>query len=79
MRNRMRRSRQLGLAVEHPALHLGSAAHRVDDARKLREQAVAGGLDDTAPMFRDLGVDQLPTMRLQPFERALLVRTIRRE
>jgi len=30
-------------------------------------------------MFRDLGVDQLPTMRLQPFERALLVRTIRRE
>ena len=79
MRNRMRRSQAARARGRASRAAPGSAAHRVDDARKLREQAVAGGLDDTAPMFRDLGVDQLPTMRLQPFERALLVRTIRRE
>jgi hypothetical protein len=34
----------LGLAVEHRALHLRGAAHRIDDAGKFRQQPVAGGL-----------------------------------
>ena len=33
---------QIGLAVEHAALHLGGTAHRVDDAGELRQYAVAG-------------------------------------
>ena len=64
---------QSRLAVEHPALHLGGAAYRVDDARKFREQTVAGRLDDPAPVLGDLRIDQLPAVRLEAFERALLV------
>ncbi len=29
---------RLGLAVDHPALHLGGATHRVDDAREFHQQ-----------------------------------------
>jgi hypothetical protein len=65
---------RLGLAVDHPALHLGSAAHRVDDARKFNQQAVAGGLDDAALVLLDLRIDQLPANRLQAFVRGFLVR-----
>ena len=46
----------LGFAVEHAALHLGRTAHRIDDARKLHEQAVAGGFDDAAAVLLDLRV-----------------------
>ena len=55
----------LHFAVEHAALHLNGAAHRVDDARKLCKQPITGGLDDTAAMPLDLRVDQLPSMRLE--------------
>jgi hypothetical protein len=47
-------------------------AHCVDDARKFRQQAVAGGLDDAAVMLGDLRIDELPAMRLEALERALL-------
>jgi hypothetical protein len=71
----MRRSLlTLGLAVDHPALHFGGTAHRVDDARKLHQQAVTGGLDDAAPVLPNLRIDQLPAMRVEAFERTLLVR-----
>ena len=49
----------IGLAVDHPALHLDGAAHRVDDAGEFRQQAVAGVLDDAAAMLLDLRIDQL--------------------
>jgi hypothetical protein len=52
-----------------------STAHRVDDAWKLDEQPVAGGLDDAAPMLLDLGIPQLAADRLQRSERAFLVGT----
>jgi hypothetical protein len=65
---------QFGLAVDHSALHLGSAAHRVDDTGEFREQAVAGVLDDVAPVLLDLRIDQLPEVRLEAFVRTLLVR-----
>src|SRR6266699_2301032 len=54
----------LRLAVDHPALHLGGAPHRVDDAGKFREQAVAGGLDDAALVLPDLRIEQLAPDRL---------------
>ena len=63
-----------GVAVDHRALQLDGAAHRVDDAREFHQHAVAGGLDDAAAVLPDLRVDELAAMRLEPFERALLVR-----
>jgi hypothetical protein len=51
-----------------------SAAQRIDDAGEFCQQAVAGGLDDAAMMLGDLRVDQLPSQRLETFERAFLVR-----
>ncbi len=64
----------IGLAVDHRPLHLGGTAHRVDDAREFRQQAVAGVLDDAAPMLADLRVDELAEMRLEALVRAFLVR-----
>jgi hypothetical protein len=46
---------------------------------KLREKAVAGILDGTAPVFPDLRFNQLLEMCLQAFVRALLVRSHSRE
>ena len=38
-------------------LHLDGAAQRVDDARKIRQQAVACGADDPSAMGRDQRID----------------------
>jgi hypothetical protein len=65
---------QLRIAVNHPTLHFGGAAYRVDDAGEFREHAVAGVLDNAALVFPDLRIDQLPEMRLEAFVRPFLVR-----
>ena len=67
--------RHVGVALGHRPLDLDGAAHRIDDAGKLDEQPVAGGLDDAAPMLLDLGIRQLAPDRLQRGERAFLVGT----
>ena len=64
----------LGLAIDHPPLHLGGTAHRINDAREFREQTVAGVLDDAAPVLKDLRIYQLPEMRPEAFVGAFLVR-----
>ena len=64
----------LGLAVGHPSLDFESTSDGVNDARKLGQEAIAGILYDPAPVLRDLRVDQLPEMGLQPLMRALFVR-----
>jgi len=69
----------LRLAVDHPALNLGSAAQRIDDAGEFHEQTVAGGLDDAAPVLLDLWIDQLPAMRLEAFMLPSSSTPIRRE
>ena len=65
--------RHSGVALSHSALHLGGTGDGVHDARKLREHAVTGQLDDAALMFRDLRVDQLVAMDFQRSERTGLV------
>ncbi len=40
--------RDAGVPLGHRLLHRDRAAHRIDDAGKLYQQAVAGGLDDAA-------------------------------
>ena len=62
-----------GLAVGHPALDLHGAADGIHDTRKLREQAVAGVLHSTAPVLRDLRLDQPSEMRLKAFVCAFLI------
>ena len=54
--------------------HLDRAAHGIDDAGELHQQAVAGGLDDAAVVLGDLRVEKLMAQRLEAFLRALLVR-----
>src|SRR5712671_1504204 len=64
-----------GIALGHLALHSDRATYRVDDARKLDQHAVAGGLDHAPAMLRDLGIDQFAPVRLQPSKRPFLVGT----
>ncbi len=65
--------RDRGVAGDHRALHLDRATHRVDDAGKLDEEAVAGRLDDAAPMFGDLLIAELAANGAQRRERPFLV------
>ena len=65
--------RQRGIAFRNGRLQLGRATHRVDDARKLDQQPIAGGLDNPAPMAGDLRVDDFGAQRLESAKRALLV------
>jgi len=66
--------RYCGVAGDHLPLHLDRTADRVDDAGELDKEAVAGGLDDAAPMLGDLGIAEFTAHRPQRRERAFLVR-----
>ena len=50
-----------------------AAAHRLDGAGELGEQAVAGRLDDPAAMRGDGRIDELTSVRIQVAKRAFLV------
>ena len=67
--------RHARVALDQAVLHLDRAAHRVDDAAELDEDAVAGALDDAAVMGGDGGIDQIAAQPPQPRERAILVRS----
>jgi hypothetical protein len=56
-------------------LNLCGTAHRVYDAAKFRQEAIAGVLYGTAPVLLDLRINQLTEMRLEPFVRPFLVRS----
>jgi len=60
MRNLMRCLANLGLAVDHPALDLDSAAHGIDNTRKFRQKAVAGIFHGPTALRRDFWIDQFP-------------------
>src|SRR6516164_3645613 len=65
--------RQRIIAGRYGRLQLGRAAHRIDNARKLYEQPVAGSLDDAASVLSDPRVDGFGAQRLEPAESALFV------
>ena len=50
--------RDIRVPLGHRLLHLDRAAHRIDDAGKLHQHAVAGGLDDAAVVLGDLRIDE---------------------
>ena len=56
-------------------LNFAGAAHRIDDARELRQHAVAGGLDNPAVMLADLRTEQFAQLRLEALVRAFLIDT----
>jgi hypothetical protein len=56
--------RRPGVALDHAALHFDRAAHRVDYAAKLDENAVAGALNDAPMMGGDGGIDQIASQLL---------------
>ena len=55
--------RDARVALDHGVLHFEGAAHRVDDAAKLDDAAVAGALDDAAMVHGDCGVNQIAAQR----------------
>ena len=65
--------RHSGVALDHAVLHLDRAAHGVDHAAKLDEDAVAGALDDAAMMGGDGGIDQVAAQTPEPRQRTVLV------
>jgi hypothetical protein len=46
-----------GIPHGHAVLYGGRAGNRFNDARELDENAVAGGLDDAAPVLGYLGIN----------------------
>ena len=61
------------IALDHGVLHLNRAAHRVDDAAELDDEAVAGALDDAPVMHGDGRVDQIAAKGPEPREGAIFV------
>ena len=59
----------------HLLLHLHGTAHRPVDAVEHDQQRVAAGLDYSATMLRDRGVDQTAPQRAQPIERPGIVQS----
>ena len=62
-----------GVALRLLLLHLDGAAHGVDDAGELDQQAVAHGLDQPPVMGGDLRLEDLLQVGLEAGARALLV------
>jgi len=50
--------RHIGVLPGHAALDFNGASHRIDGAGELRQHAVAGGLDDSAAIRSDCGIDK---------------------
>ena len=63
----------VGIAGDHPALHVDSAADGIDDAAELGQQPVARRLDQPSVMLGELGIEQKSAMGLQLPDRAFLV------
>ena len=65
--------RKAGVALDRAVLHLDRAAHGVDDAAKLDEEAVAGALHNTPVMRSNGGIDQIAPQPPEPRQGAILV------
>jgi hypothetical protein len=72
MRNLMRRSS--GTSGSRSTVPCRtSTAHRIGDAGKFRQHAIAGVLDDAPSVFLDLWIDQFAGVPLQAFMRAFFI------
>ena len=67
--------RDIFIPAGHGPLDFGRAGHGIHDAGELDQHAVAGDLDDTTVVLRDLAVDEFPAMGLERAERRRLVQT----
>ena len=65
--------RNSGVAFGHTALHVDRTTHRVDHAGELQQETIARGLDDPAPMFGYLGINQVLAVGLQSRQRGAVV------
>ena len=65
--------RNFGIALAHAALDRHRASDRLDDARELDQQPVAGRLDDAALVLGDLGIGQLASQSPEARQGAGLV------
>jgi hypothetical protein len=65
--------RDVGVASNHPVLHLDRAAYGFERAGELGQDPVTRRLDDPPLMLGNLGVDQLAPMGLEPLQRALFI------
>src|SRR6516164_3935467 len=65
--------RSFRIALGHSALDFGRASYCVHHARELGKEAVAGVFHNSAPVFRDLRVDQFLEVRLQVLVCSLLI------
>src|SRR5262249_43969116 len=66
------------LSITTPASRTGigcrtATAHRTDDAGKLHQHAVAGGLDQTTAVLDDLRIKKLAAQRFEAFEGAAFI------
>jgi hypothetical protein len=66
--------RKSRVALDHRVLNGDGAAHRLDDATKLDQRAVARSLEHTPVLVGDGWVDQFGAQRSQPRERTVFIR-----
>src|ERR1700733_1307130 len=62
-----------GVALGHPSLHFDRAAHGVDHATKLDNDAVASALDDAPAVGGDGRIDQIAAQAAQPRQSTIFV------
>jgi hypothetical protein len=60
---------EIQIATGQRRLDFGGVAHRIDDTREFRQQAIAGSLDD-APDSRGFSVPPLRAMRIEALRRS---------
>ena len=65
--------RKPSIALDHAVLHLDGAAHGIDHASELYEDAVAGALHCAAMMRSDGGIDQIAPQPAQSRKSAILI------
>src|SRR5262249_18038856 len=65
--------RHVGIALGHTLLNISRAAHCIDNAAELSQQAIAGGLDNTPTVLRDLRFEQRAQVILKLGVRSLLI------
>jgi hypothetical protein len=67
--------RDAGVALDHRALDLKGAAHRVNNAAEFNDASVTRALDDAAAVHGDDRVDEVAAERPETSEDPILVRT----